>query len=111
MLSSILNIAERDHFIKDVFSAKTARKIVEYLLQDKRYISFSLTKKEPSQILINKRLMEISLPKDVLVVFIDRKNTSFAPKGNTVLLENDVLTIVGEPRSINTLYDKFILSE
>ena len=55
--------------------------------------------------------MEVSFPKDVLVVFIDRKNTSFAPKGNTVLLENDVLTIVGEPKSINTLYDKFILSE
>tara|TARA_R110002012_G_scaffold213018_3_gene384091 strand:+ start:6607 stop:8706 length:2100 start_codon:yes stop_codon:yes gene_type:complete len=111
MLSSILNIAERDHFIKDVFSAKTARKIVEYLLHDKRYISFSLTKNEPSHILINKKLMEVSFPKDVLVVFIDRKNTSFAPKGNTVLLENDVLTIVGEPKSINTLYDKFILSE
>jgi len=111
MLSSILNIVERDHFIKDVFSAKTARKIVEYLLQDKRYISFSLTKNEPSQILINKKLMEVDLPKDALVVFIDRKNTSFAPKGNTMLLENDVLTVVGEPKSINILYDTFVLSE
>jgi mannitol/fructose-specific phosphotransferase system IIA component (Ntr-type) len=109
MLSDILNIAERDHFIKDVFSAKTARNIVEYLLHDKRYISFSLSKNEPSHIFINKKLMEVSLPKDVLVVFIDRKNISFAPKGNTTLLENDVLTIIGEPASINKLYDQFIL--
>ncbi len=110
MLSSIMNIVERDYFIKDVFSSKTTRKIVEYLLHDKRYISFSLTKDEPSNVLINKKLMEVKLPQDVLVVFIDRDNSSFAPKGNTVLLENDVLTIVGEPSSINTLYDQYILS-
>ena len=110
MLSSILNIAERDHFIKDVFSSKTPKKIVDYLLHDKHYISFSLAKSAPSHILINKKLMEVTLPKDVLVVFIDRENTSFAPKGNTVLLENDILTIVGEPKSINILYDQFVLS-
>ncbi|MCO6492792.1 MAG: amino acid permease [Phaeodactylibacter sp.] len=111
MLSSIINIAERDHFIKDIFSSKTERKIIEYLLHDKRYISFPLKKNEPSGTLINKKLMEVKLPQDVLVVFIDRENASFAPKGNTVLLENDVLTIVGEPGSINKLYDQFILSE
>ena len=111
MLSNILNIAERDHFIKDIFSLKTTKEIIEYLLHDKRYISFTLSKNEPSHILINLKLMEVNLPHDVLVVFIDRKNTAFAPKGKTVLLENDVLTIVGEPKSINTLYDKFVLSE
>lgn len=111
MLSSIIDIAERDHFIKDIFSLRTARKITEYLLHDKRYISFVLSKNEPSNILINMKLMEIDLPQDVLVVFVDRKNTSFAPKGNTVLLENDVLTIIGEPGSINKLYDLFILSK
>jgi Trk K+ transport system NAD-binding subunit len=55
--------------------------------------------------------MDVKLPPDVLVVFIDRKNTSFAPKGSTVLLENDVLTIIGETGSINKLYDQFILSK
>lgn len=111
MLSSIMNIVERDYFIKDVFSSKTTKKIIEYLLHDKRYISFSLTKDKPSHTLINKKLMEVTLPQDVLVVLIDRQNTSFAPKGNTVLLENDVLTIVGKPSSINKLYDQYILSD
>ena len=109
MLSSIIDIAERDHFIKDIFSSNTEKEIIEYLLRDKQYISFPLTKNEPSNILINKKLMEVNLPQDVLVVFIDRKNTSFAPKGNTVLLENDVLTIIGKTQSINQLYDQFIL--
>lgn len=109
MLSSLIDIAERDHFIKDMISSKIAREVTEYLLHDKQYISFSLTKSEPSNIFINKKLMEVKLPQDVLVVFIDRENTSFAPKGQTLLLENDVLTIVGERRSINKLYDQFIL--
>lgn len=111
MLSSIINIAERDHFIKDVFSAKTEREMIEYLLHDKQYISFPLAKNKPSHIFINKKLMDVKLPPDVLVVFIDRKNTTFAPKGSTVLRENDVLTIIGETGSINKLYDQFILSK
>lgn len=111
MLSNILNIAERDYFIKDIFSSKTALEVIEYLLHDKRYISFSLTNNQPTSIFINKQLKEVILPPDVLVVFIDRNSTSFAPKGNTVLLENDVLTIVGEPKSINKLYNQFILKE
>jgi amino acid transporter/mannitol/fructose-specific phosphotransferase system IIA component (Ntr-type) len=111
MLSSIINIAERDHFIKDIFSSKTERETIEYLLHDKQYISFPLAKDKPSHVFINQKLMDVKLPPDVLVVFIDRKNTSFAPKGSTVLLENDVLTIIGETGSINKLYDQFILSK
>ncbi|WP_372774769.1 amino acid permease [Mangrovibacterium sp.] len=110
MLSSIIDIAERDYFIKDLLSLKTERKIIEYLLHDKRYISFRISKKAPSAALIGKKLMDVTLPQDVLVVLVDRENTSFAPKGNTVLCENDILTIIGEIGSINTLYDRFILS-
>ena len=111
MLSSILNIAERDHFIKDTLSLNSPREIIEYLLQDKRYISFSLSRSEPSQILIDKKLMDVPLPRDVLVVFVDRNHNSFSPRGNTVLKEGDVLTIIGEPGSINRLYDKYIFSK
>ena len=55
--------------------------------------------------------MEVKRPQDVLALYLDRENTSFAPKGNTVLLEHDILTIIGETGSINKLYDQFILSK
>ncbi|MEM7104961.1 MAG: amino acid permease [Bacteroidota bacterium] len=110
MLSSIIDVAERDHFIKDFFSFESDKEIIEYLLHDKQYITFQLMKNEPSNILINKKLMEVKLPPDVLVVFIDRDSSSFAPKGNTVLQENDVVTIIGKPKSINKLYDQFVIS-
>ena len=110
MLSGIIEFAERDHFIKDIFSCNSDKEIIEYLLHEKQYISFPIKKGEPSGIFLNKKLMEIKLPDDVLVVFIDRENDSFAPKGNTVLLENDVITIIGKTRSINKLYDQFVIS-
>lgn len=111
MLSNILNIAERERFIPDMLSFKSPSAVIEYLLHDKRYITFSLSHSEPSGILIGKKLMELPLPQDVLVVFVDRKDTTFAPKGHTTLLENDRVTIIGETDSIDTLYDQFILAK
>jgi Trk K+ transport system NAD-binding subunit len=55
--------------------------------------------------------MDVRLSQNVMVVYIDRGNTSFAPKGDTVLLENDILTISGATRSINRLYNQFILAK
>ena len=111
MLSNIINISERDHFLKDIFSAETSNDVIEYMLHDKRHISFAISKDKPSHVLINKKIMDANLPQNILVVFIDRQHTSFVPKGTTVLQENDVLTIVGEPSSINELADQFIISK
>ncbi|MDX1477736.1 MAG: TrkA C-terminal domain-containing protein, partial [Saprospiraceae bacterium] len=109
MLTNIMNISERDHFIKDIFPVESEDDIIEYMLHDQRYISFAIAKDEPSHVLIDKKISEANLPRDVLVVFVERQNVSFVPKGNTVLQEHDILTIVGEPASINELSDRFIL--
>lgn len=109
MLSNIINIAERDHFIKDVLAAKNEQELLAYFLQNERTLSFRIKKSEPSNILINQKLMDVNLPEDVLVVFIKRGNASFAPKGGTILLENDVLHIVGEPKSIKKLFEQFLV--
>ncbi len=111
ILSGILDIAEKDHFIKDIFSFSNNQKIIEYLLHDKQYISFKLNKNHKTSRFINKRLMDISLPADVLVVFVERDTDIFAPKGKTILKENDILTIIGETNSINLLYDHYVLNQ
>ena len=111
MLSGILDIAERDHFIKDIISLKNEQKVIEYLLHDKRYISIQLVKNSSTGIFINKRLMDLKLPNNVLVIFVERGTTFFAPNGKTKLLENDTITIIGEPNSINQMYDHYILDK
>ncbi len=109
MLTGIWDIAERDYFVQDILALKTERQIIEYLLHSKQYVTFKITKDSNSSELINKKLIEVKLPPDVLVVFIERGINSFAPHGKTVLQENDILTIIGETSSINILYDKYVL--
>ena len=55
--------------------------------------------------------MDIQLPNNVLVIFVDRETTSFAPNGKTILLENDTITVIGDTSSINQMYDRFFLEK
>lgn len=109
MLAGIIDIVERDYFVKDIINLNTRNKIIEYLLHNKQHVTFRLSKNAPTTIFINKKVMDVKLPKDVLIVFVERKRHSFPPKGDTVLRENDLLTIIGETHSINYLYDQFII--
>jgi APA family basic amino acid/polyamine antiporter len=45
--------------------------------------------------MVGKKLMEISFPSDVLVAIVERDGTTITPKGNTELMEIDILTIIG----------------
>lgn len=110
MLTGIWDIAERDYFVRDILELKSEREIKGYLLHSKQYITFGLTKDSTASELIGKRLIDVKLPPDVLVVFIERGINSFAPKGKTVLQENDILTIIGETSSVNILYDRYVLN-
>ncbi len=111
MLSGLLDIVERYDFVSEITNLKTDREVIEYLLHDNIYISFRLEKQTLTETFIDKKLMEVSLPPDVLVVLVDRGKKSFAPNGKTKLLENDILTIIGKSQSINLLYDKYILAQ
>jgi mannitol/fructose-specific phosphotransferase system IIA component (Ntr-type) len=111
MLSGIMDIGERDHFVKDMLSFSSSRQVIEYLLHDKQYISFKLTKDSPSEVFIDKKLMQVQLPPDVLVVMVDRNDLSFAPNGKTLLQENDTITVIGNINSINKMVDQYILDK
>ena len=84
------------------------REIKEYLLHNERFITVKLIPETMQSELIGKQLKEIKLPADVLVALVERDARSFAPHGHTVLQENDVLTIIGEPPSIKQLFDRYM---
>ena len=83
------------------------RKIKEYLLHNERFISLQLLQGTLQAKMIGKQLKDMVFPSDVLVAIIERNGNSFAPHGNTELMENDVLTIIGEPKSISILFGKY----
>jgi basic amino acid/polyamine antiporter, APA family len=108
MLSRLIDIIERENFVKEMLELKSHREIKEYLLHNERYISIHLLPGTVQSEMIDKPLKEIKWPSEVLVALVERGSTTFAPNGNTRLFENDVLTIIGEPKSINQLFQKYI---
>ncbi|MDR2928071.1 MAG: amino acid permease [Cytophagaceae bacterium] len=108
MLSRIIDIVERGHFCKEMLLFKSEREIKEYLLQNERFVTVRLLPDTVQAELVGKQLKEIRLPTDVLVALIERGDETFTPNGNTPLNENDVLTIIGEPKSIAQLFDKYV---
>jgi len=107
MLSRIVDIIERENFVGDMLEMQNNRKIKEYLLHNERFISLQLLPGTLQADMIGKQLKDMVFPSDVLVAIIERNGTSFAPHGNTELMVNDVLTIIGEPKSISLLFGKY----
>ncbi len=108
MLSRLIDIIEREDFVKEMLEQKSQREIKEYLLHNERYISIHLLPETVQAEMIGKQLKEIKWPAEVLVAMVERGSATFAPNGNTQLLENDVLTVIGEPKSINQLYERYM---
>ena len=108
MLSRLIDIVERENFVSEMLKTKNQREIKEYMLHNERYITLQLLAGTVQSEMIDKQLKEVKYPSEVLVALVERNGATFAPNGNTRLLENDVLTIIGEPKSINQLYQKYM---
>jgi basic amino acid/polyamine antiporter, APA family len=111
LLSRLMDLVEREEFVEILTSIKNHREIKEYLLHNDRYITLSLDRDTPQGEFINRSLKEIRLPTDVLVALVQRKDQIFTPRGDTVLKENDIITIIGEPGGIKTLFNKYVHEE
>ncbi len=111
MLSRLVDILEREYIVKTLLNMDSHREIKEYMLQNERFVSIKLLKGTAQEAMIGLQLKEIQLPKDVLVALIERDNKTFAPNGSTVLLADDVLTILGEIKSISKLFKGYISVE
>ncbi len=111
LLSRLMDIVERDQFVENIISITNPREIKEYLLHNDRYITLHLQKGTVQEEFIDKSLREVKLPSDVLVAIVQRKDQIFTPRGDTVLRENDIITIIGETKGIKTLFNKYIHKE
>ncbi len=111
MLSRLIDILEREQVVNDLLAMGSHREIKEYLLQNENFVSIKLLEGTLQSAMIGRQLMEIHLPKDVLVALIERNNKTFTPNGATVLEKDDILTILGEAKSISKLFKEYVGSE
>ena len=106
-MAQIAGRVDDQNFIKDWLLAKDEQELKEILLRDERFLSIQISKEKPSGILIGSSLGQIQMPKGSLVALIQRKGTTIVPRGNTVLLEGDRLTIIGDTYGIRQLSDEY----
>ncbi|GET29456.1 amino acid permease [Prolixibacter sp. SD074] len=108
MLARLIGITEREDFLTHFLAYDSVRSVKEYLLQNEHFISLVLKKETAQSELIGRQMKDITLPEDVLVALVERKGNTFPPRGHTLLKEGDILTIIGEPKSIAALFDKYM---
>jgi NhaP-type Na+/H+ and K+/H+ antiporter len=108
MLSRLVDIVERENFVNEIINLKNHRQIKEFLLHNERYITVQLKPNTKQFDMVGKQLKDVMFSRNILVALIERDGKIFSPHGDTVFNENDVLTIIGEPESINKLYELYL---
>ncbi|MDX9847042.1 MAG: amino acid permease [Tenuifilaceae bacterium] len=108
MLSRIMDIVDRERFVETICSISNEREIKEYLLHNERYITLELISNSSTGEFIGKMLKEVRFPQDVLVALIQRNETIITPRGDTRMLEGDIVTIIGEPKGIKSIFMKYV---
>ncbi|MDN5292334.1 MAG: basic amino acid/polyamine antiporter, family [Anaerophaga sp.] len=109
MLSRLIDIIEREDFVEEIFDHKSQRQIKEYLLHNERYFTLRLLPNTKQAELIGKKLKDVKFPQGVLVALIERDSETFSPNGDTVMQEHDVLTLIGDPKSVSQLLQEYLI--
>ena len=73
------------------------------MVHEDRLLSLLVERNSPSDVLIDKALKDIRFPEGCLVAILRRHGQTIVPKGSTVILEGDRLTIIGDPQSMSEL--------
>jgi len=108
LLSRLMDIVERIDFIEQILTLTNEREIKEFLLHNERYITLELIRNTTTEHLIDKMMKEIRFPQDVLVAMVQRNEQIITPRGDTQLKEGDIITIIGEPKGVKQLFEKYI---
>ena len=109
ILARIAGRVEESSFADQWRDAQDCQQLKEALLLDDRFISVSVTPDSPAGDLAGKRLRDVSLPPGCLIAIIRRHEGSVVPRGDTVLAIGDRLTIIGEPRALETVRARLVL--
>lgn len=107
ILAQIAGRVDDEDFMKEWYKAKSEQELKESLLHNERFLSLVINVEDKTSELVNKSLKEISLADDVLIAMISREDNIIIPKGETFLQDGDRLTIIGNPKSISLLRNRF----
>lgn len=63
----------------------------------------------PESKIINKAIVELHLPDDLLIILIKRSDEFIVPYGGTIIKENDTLLVLSDEKSLDSIDERFKL--
>lgn len=103
ILAHIAEMVDTGHFIKRWVSASNESELREIMLRDERFINLKINTRDMTAKMIGKQIKGIDLPGKSLIAILKRKGNIIIPHGNTVILEGDELSIIGEVQDIEAI--------
>jgi len=107
MLAEIASRVDEDTFLAYWNTASSPQELKEILLRDERFLGICVERGGPTEPMIGKAIAQLELPHGCLIALVRRDHEEHVPTGATVLENGDRLTIIGEPRGIRTLQQRY----
>ena len=107
ILAQIARRADDENFLREWHSASDEVELKEVLLRDEAFLLLTLRRDHATADLIGRALIETEFPEGCLVAMLRRGGRMVIPRGNTVLQENDRLTILGNSKGLRNLEARF----
>ncbi len=107
ILAQIARRADDENFLREWHSASDEAELKEVLLRDEAFLLLTLRRDHATTDLIGSALRETDFPEGCLVAMLRRGGRMVIPRGDTVLQENDRLTILGNSKGLRSLETRF----
>ena len=107
ILAQIARRADDENFLREWHSASDEAELKEVLLRDEAFLLLTLRRDHATTDLIGSALRETDFPEGCLVAILRRGGRMVIPRGDTVLQENDRLTILGNSKGLRSLETRF----
>ncbi len=107
ILAHIARRVDQDSFMPEWLGAESDEQLKEALFRNERILVMTLGSAQNNSALIGLKLSEVSLPDGTLIAMIRRGDELIIPKGGTVLLDGDRLTVIGRPEGISALREQY----
>lgn len=110
ILAQIARRVDDESFLDEWQAATNELELKEALLHDEDFLSLTLGPDLPTKNLIGHALRDADFPEGCLVALLRRGGRMLIPRGDTILQEDDRLTILGAKEGLDLLAERFQMS-
>jgi len=107
LLAEIAGRVDDPSFVHEWLAASGERQLKEILLRHDRFLSLTLDAGGRTGVLVDRQVRDLRLPRGCLIAVIHREGEALVPDGDTVLREGDRITVIGSPRGVRQLTERF----